>query len=80
MQKMSIPGGLSLLCLPAFFYLTLGFTMSLLFPVSIESWGFDIAMGTVMCSVALLIFYPIRFFSERRKGGMARAAKSQGRA
>lgn len=66
MQKMSIPGGLLLLCLPAFFYLMLGLIMSLLFPVSIENWGFDIAMGTVMCSVALLIFCPIRFFSERR--------------
>jgi len=66
MQKMSAAAGLSFLCLPAFFYLMLGLIISLLFPVSIDSWGFDIAMGTVMCAVALLIFYPIRFFSERR--------------
>ena len=66
MRNMSVVAGLSLLCLPAFFYLLLGSTLTLLFPISIESWGFDIATGTILCAVALLIFYPIRFFSERR--------------
>ena len=34
-------------------------------------WGFDFAIGTILSGGALLIFYPIRFFSERRAGEAA---------
>jgi hypothetical protein len=65
-QKMPVLLGLSLLCLPAFFFMMLGLMMLILFPDSSNGWGFDIAMGTMLFASALLILYPIRFFSERR--------------
>ena len=65
-QKMPISLGLSLLCLPAIFFVMLGLVILILFPNSSNGWGFDIAMGTMLCAAALLILYPIRFFSERR--------------
>jgi len=63
MQKMPVLPGLSLLCLPALFLVTLGLIMLLFFPTG---WGFDFAIGTILSGAALLIFYPIRLFSERR--------------
>jgi hypothetical protein len=66
-QQMPVWLGLSLLCLPAIPFMMLGLMMLLLFPASGNSWGFDIAMGTMLCAAALLILYPIRFFSERRR-------------
>ena len=68
MRELSIPVGLSLLCLPGIFTVLLGLSLSLLFPVSINDWGFDVAMGSVLSGLALLLFYPIRFFSERLLG------------
>ena len=65
-QKMAILSGLSLLCLPAFFLSILGLVMFVLFPDSASGWGYDIAMGIVVFVAALIIFYPIRFTSERR--------------
>lgn len=65
-QTMPVFLGLSLLCLPAVFFLMLGVVMLLLFPESGNNWGFDIAVGTMLCALALFVFYPIRFFSERR--------------
>jgi len=63
-QKMPIFLGLSLLCLPAIFFMMLGLMMLLLFPDESNGWGF--AMGTLLFASALLILYPMRFFSERR--------------
>lgn len=65
-QKMPIVLGLSLLCLPAFFLMTWGLLILLLFPDSSTGWGFDIAMGIMLFALGLFILYPIRFFSERR--------------
>jgi hypothetical protein len=65
-QTMPVLLGLSLLCLPAFFFLMLGLLMLVLFPYSSDRWGFDIAMGIMLFAAGLLILYPIRFFSERR--------------
>jgi hypothetical protein len=65
-QEMHILAGLPLLCLPAFFYMMLGLMMLVLFPDPGKSWGFDIAMGTLVFASALLILYPMRFISERR--------------
>jgi hypothetical protein len=65
-QKMPFLLGLSLLCLPAIFLMMLGLMMLLLFPESSNRWGFDVAAGTMAAAAAILIFYPIRFFSERR--------------
>jgi len=65
-QKMPVLLGLSLLCLPAIFLMMLGLMMLLLFPESSNRWGFDMAVGTMVAAAAILIFYPIRFFSERR--------------
>jgi hypothetical protein len=65
-QKMPLLLGLSLLCLPAIFLLMLGLMMLLLFPKSSNQWGFDMAEGTMAAAAAILIFYPIRFYSERR--------------
>jgi hypothetical protein len=67
MQKMPALLGLSLLCLPAMFFAMLGLMIFILFPNSSGGWGFDIAMGNMLCAAALLILYPIRFFSERRQ-------------
>ena len=58
--------GLSLLCFPAIFLMMLGLMMLLLFPEPSNRWGFDMAVGTMAAAAAILIFYPIRFFSERR--------------
>ena len=66
MQRLPVLPGLSLLCLPAIFFLMLGLMLLLFFPGSSYGWGFDIAMGTMVCASAMLIFYPIRFFSVRR--------------
>jgi hypothetical protein len=65
-QKMPLLLGLSLLCLPAIFLMMLGLMMLLLFPKSSNQWGFDMAEGTMAAAAAILIFYPIRFYSERR--------------
>jgi len=65
-QKMPAPLGLFLLCSPAIFLMMLGLMMLLLFPESGNRWGFDMAEGTITAAAAILIFYPIRFFSERR--------------
>ncbi len=65
-QKMPIALGLSLLCLPAIFFLMLGLMILILFPNPTHGWGFDIASGAMLCAAALLILYPLRFFSERR--------------
>jgi hypothetical protein len=65
-QKMPVLLGLSLLCSPAFFLMMLGLLMLLLFSDSSNGWGVDIAMGTMLFAFGLLIFYPIRFVSERR--------------
>lgn len=65
-QKMPILSGLSLLCLPAFFFGIMGFVMFVLSPEPASGWGYDIAMGTTVFAAALLILYPIRFISERR--------------
>ncbi len=65
-QKMPFLLGLSLLCLPAIFLMMLGLMMLLLFSESSNRWGFDMAEGTMAAAAAILIFYPIRFFSERR--------------
>jgi hypothetical protein len=65
-QKMPLLLGLSLLCLPAIFLMMLGLMMLLLLPESSNRWGFDMAEGTLAAAAAILIFYPIRFFSERR--------------
>ena len=64
-QKMPFVLGLSLLCLPAIFLMMLGLMMLLLFPESSNRWGFDMAEGTMAAAAAILIFYPIRFLSER---------------
>ena len=65
-QKIPFLLGLSLLCLPAIFLMMLGLMMLLLFPESSNRWGFDMAEGTMAAAAAILIFYPIRFISERR--------------
>lgn len=65
-RKMPLLVGLSLLCLPAIFLMMLGLLMLLFFPQSSYRWGFDMAEGTMTAATAILIFYPIRFFSERR--------------
>jgi hypothetical protein len=65
-RKMPFLLGLSLLCLPALFLMMLGLMMLLLFPESSNRWGFDMAEGTIAAAAAILIFYPIRFVSERR--------------
>jgi chromate transport protein ChrA len=65
-QKTPLLLGLSLLCLPAIFLMMLGLMMLLLFPESSNRWGFDMAEGTMPAAAAILIFCPIRFFSERR--------------
>ena len=65
-QKMPFFLGLSLLCLPAIFLMMLGLMMMLLFPESNNRWSFDMAEGTMAAAAAILIFYPIRFFSEHR--------------
>jgi hypothetical protein len=65
-RKTSVLLGLSLLCLPAIFLMLLGLIMLLLLPETSNRWGFDMAMGTMVAAAAILIFYPIRFFSERR--------------
>jgi len=65
-QKMPVPLGLLLICSPAIFLMMLGLMMLLLLPESSNRWGFDTAEGTVTAAAAILIFYPIRFFSERR--------------
>jgi len=65
-RKTPVLLGLSLLCLPAIFLMMLGLMMLLLFSESSNRWGFDMAEGTMAAAAAILIFYPIRFFSERR--------------
>jgi hypothetical protein len=65
-RKTPVLLGLSLLCLPAIFLMMLGLMMLLLFPESSNRWGFDVAEGPMAAAAAILIFYPIRFFSERR--------------
>jgi hypothetical protein len=65
-RKTSAPLGLALLCLPAIFLMMLGLIMLLLSPEASNRWGFDMAIGTMVAAAAILIFYPIRFFSERR--------------
>jgi len=58
--------GVSLQCLPGLFCALLALVLSLLFPQSIDNWGYDIVMGIMLSGIALFIFYPMRFLSERR--------------
>jgi len=57
--------GVSLQCLPGFFCALLALVLSLLFPQSIDNWGYDIVLGIMLSAIALFIFYPMRFLSER---------------
>jgi hypothetical protein len=66
MQKMPLLLALSLLCLPAMFFVMLALMMLVLFPNASSGWGFDIARGTMLYAFALLLLYPMRLFSERR--------------
>jgi hypothetical protein len=78
-QTMPVLLGLGLLCLPAIFFLMLGLMMLLLLPHANNDWGFDIAMGTIAFALVVLIFYPIRFFSERRLRNMKPTETSRSR-
>ena len=65
MRTLPMKLGLFLLCLPALFFAMLGGLMLVLSPTTGNAWGMDIAYGTFLFSTALVIFYPIRFFSQR---------------